>query len=132
VRRLAALAPAVLLLACAAAPPPRFPPLPAGLDDRAARASLSRFARALEAGRLEEAHALLSSRWREAYTPARLAVDLAGAGPSAREAATRLLAAVERGAGLERSGGRARLALGDGRAALLVAEGGAWRVDALE
>lgn len=126
---LAALAAAAL--ACAGAPP-RPQPLPAGLDDRAARASLSRFAEALEAGRLEEAHALLSERWRHVYTPGRLRLDLAGAGPLAREAAARALAAARAGAPVERDGATARLPLDGGGAAVLVAEGGAWRVDGLE
>jgi hypothetical protein len=117
-------------LACAVARP--HPPLPEGLDEPAARASLARFAGALQAARFEEAHALLSARWRTAYTPGRLALDLGGAGSPAREAAGRVLAAVGGGASLDLSGGRATLPLGVGRAAVLVAEGGSWRVDALE
>jgi hypothetical protein len=105
---------------------------PAGLDDCAARETLSRFAHALDAGRFEEAHALLSERWRSAYTPGRLAVDFAGAGPAAREAAGRVLAALDAGGAPELRGGTARLPLGSGRGAVLVAEGGGWRVDALE
>jgi hypothetical protein len=124
----AALAAAVL--ACAGARP--YPPLPEGLDEAAARASLSRFARALEAGRLDEALALLSARWRAAYTPGRLARDLAGAGPYGREERERVLAALAARGALEVGAGRARLPLGPGRAAVLVAEGGSWRVDALE
>ncbi|HET7824547.1 MAG TPA: hypothetical protein VFK90_04405 [Anaeromyxobacter sp.] len=121
---------AAAALACAGARP--YPPLPEGLDDGAARASLARFARALEASRFDEAAALLSARWRAAYTPGRLALDFGGAGPSAREAAERVLAALDARAPLEMSGGRARLPVGPGRSAVLVAEGGAWRVDALE
>jgi len=127
--RFAALAAAALGCATAA---PRAPDLPAGLDDGAARASLERFARDLEQGRFDDAHRLLSARWRDAYTPGRLAMDFGGGGPAAREAAGRVLAALSAGSALERSGGRARLPLGDGRAALLVAEGGGWRVDAIE
>jgi hypothetical protein len=126
----AAAAAAAVWLACAGPRP--YAPLPEGLDDGAARAALSRFARAIESSRCDEALALLSARWRAAYTPGRLALDLGGAGPSAREAAARVLAAVEARAPLELSEGRARLPLGPGRAAVLVAEGGAWRVDALE
>ena len=103
-----------------------------GLDDDAAREVLARFCRALEASRWDEGHALLSSRWREAYTPARLAADRAGAGPAAGEAASRALAAAEAGAPVAREGPRALLSVGPGRAAVLVAEGGGWRVDALE
>lgn len=127
--RLAALLPAAVL-ACAGARP--HPPLPEGLDEAAARASLSRFSGALEAARFEEAHALLSARWRAAYTPGRLALDFGGAGSPAREAAARVRAAAGAGARLELSGGRATLPLAPGRAAVLVAEGGGWRVDALE
>lgn len=130
--RLLAAALAAAALACAGLGARPYPPLPEGLDDGAARASLARFAAALEAGRLDEAHALLSARWRRVYTPGRLRLDLAGAGPGAREAAGRILALVRAGAPLEREGQRARLPLPGGGAAALVAEDGAWRVDALE
>jgi hypothetical protein len=134
VSRLAALiAAAVLGLACAGAGGGRgFPPPPVGTDDAAAREVLGRFARALEAGRFDEAHALLSARWQAAYTPGRLALDFRGGGPAAREAAGRVLSRVAAGDPLERSRDAARLAVGGGRAAVLVAEAGAWRVDALE
>jgi hypothetical protein len=121
---------AAAALACAGAP--AYPPPPVGLDDGAARAALARFARALEGARFDEAQALLSSRWRAAYGPGRLALDFGGAGPAAREAAGRVLAALASGAPLELRSGRARLPLDGGRAAVLVAEGGGWRVDALE
>jgi hypothetical protein len=105
---------------------------PSGLDDGAGREVLRRFARAVEAGRPAEALPLLSARWRTAYTPERLAADLAGAGPAARDAAARVLAALDTGVALERGAAGARLPVGTGRAAVLVPEGGAWRVDALE
>lgn len=129
-RAVATAAIAVLALGCAAARAQPSPP--AGLDDRAARATLVRFASALQALRYDEAHALLSTRWRAAYTPGRLALDFAGAGPAAREAAERALAAATSGAPFELGQGRALLPLGAGRAAALVAEAGGWRVDALE
>jgi hypothetical protein len=131
VRRLVTLAAA---LACATAGPRPIAgaPLPAGLDDAAARASLERFAKDLEQGRFEDAHRLLSARWRDAYTPGRLAMDFGGGGPAAREAAARVLSALSGGAPLQRTEGRARLPVGDGRSAVVVAEGGGWRVDALE
>jgi hypothetical protein len=91
-----------------------------------------RFADALEAGRLEEAHALLSLRWRAGSSPARLGTDLRGAGPTASDQLARVRAALAAGAPLEVSAGSARIALGGGRAAALVAEDGGWRVDALE
>ncbi|HEY6003210.1 MAG TPA: hypothetical protein VIV57_10060 [Anaeromyxobacter sp.] len=121
---------AAAALGCAAAHP--YPPLPEGLDEAAARASLERFARALGAARFDEALSLLSVRWRGAYTAARLARDFDGAGPYAREAKDRVLAALGARAAMDLGPGRARLPLGPGRAAVLVAEGGAWRVDALE
>ncbi len=128
---------AALLLACAIAcggpgGARAFPPPPAGTDDAAAREVLGRFARALDAGRFDEAHALLSTRWRAAYTPARLALDFRGAGPAAREAAARVAAQVAAEGPVERHREGARLPVGGGRAALLVAEAGSWRVDALE
>jgi hypothetical protein len=118
-------------LACASGSPRPAPP-PAGLDEAAARQVLGRFCRAVEGARWEEARALLSERWREAYTPARLAVDRAGGGPAAGEAASRALAAMAAGTPLAREGDRALFPVGPGRAAVLVAEGGGWRVDALE
>jgi hypothetical protein len=130
-RRALALAVATAL-ACAGAPAPPFPPPPAATDEAAAREVLGRFARAVEAGRFEEAHALLSARWRTAYTPGRLALDFRGAGPGAREAAARVLARLAAGDPVALGPDGARLALGGGRAAVLVAEAGGWRVDALE
>jgi hypothetical protein len=132
VRRLRPIALALAALACATAAGRAGAPLPAGLDETAARASLERFARDLEQGRFDDAHRLLSARWRDAYTPGRLAMDFGGGGPAARDAAARVLAALSSGAPVERSAASARLPLGEGRAAVLVAEGGAWRVDALE
>ncbi len=131
-RRLPAAALAAAL-ACATAAPKAPPPLPQGLDDAAARASLERFARDLGQGRFDDAQRLRSARWRDAYpAPGRLAMDFGGGGPAAREAAARVLAALASGAALERSGPRARLPVGEGRAAVVVAEDGSWRVDAVE
>lgn len=123
----------VLALGCAGGGAAgRLPPPPAGRSEDAARAVLGRFAAALEGGRWDEAHALLAARWRAGYTPARLAVDFAGAGPAGRECAERLRAALAAAAPLAREASRAVLPLGAGRAAVLVAEDGGWRVDALE
>jgi hypothetical protein len=119
--------------ACAGAGGARaFPPPPAGSDDGAAREVLARFARALEEARFDEAHALLSARWRAEYSPGRLALDFRGAGPAAREAAAAVAARIAAGEPIARSPDGARLSVGGGRAALLVAEAGGWRVDALE
>jgi hypothetical protein len=131
-------APAAVLcaaaLSCAGAPipPEGAEPARAGLGDPAARATLERFGEALEAGRFDEAYELLSSRWRAAYSPGRLRLDLAGAGPAAREATDRALSLLRQGAPLRREKRTARLDLPGGGAAVLVAEEGAWRVDALE
>lgn len=129
----ALLAAAVLCAACAGGTHGRRAGgLPAGGDDGAAREVLGRFAAALEAGRFDEAHALLSARWRAAYGPGRLALDFRGAGPDGRAAVARVLAGLSAREPLERSAAEARLATGNGRAAMLVLEAGAWRVDALE
>ncbi len=94
-------------------------------------AVLARFVDALEAGRWAQAGGLLSARWRSGYTPARLRADYAGAGPLAREAAARVQSAIRVGTPLQVEDGRAWLPVLGGRA-LLVAEEGGWRVDALE
>lgn len=130
-RSLALLAAAALACAGPGAPRPLAPP-PPGLDDAAAREVLGRFAGALEAGRFEDAHALLSARWRQAYTPGRLALDFKGAGAWGRESAARVSARIAAGEPLVRGPATARLPTGEGRNALLVQEAGGWRVDALE
>ncbi|WP_248356797.1 hypothetical protein [Anaeromyxobacter oryzae] len=134
-RRLAFLAPLLVVAsACAgaggAASAGAAPPRGLGVED--ARVVLSRFAVAVEAGRWPEAWALLSVRWRQAYTPSRLSVDYAGGGPAAREAASRVIALVAGGAPVRVEGALAVLPVGTDRAAVLVAEDGGWRVDALE
>jgi len=92
---------------------------------------LSTFVEAVEGGLWGEAVALLSARWRARYTPERLEADYLGAGPLARETAARALEALRAGAPLRLEEGRAELPVPGGRA-LLVAEAGGWRVDALE
>lgn len=94
-------------------------------------AVLARFIDAIEAGRWSQAGGLLSARWRSTYTPSRLQADYAGAGPLAREAAARVQAALRAGTPVQVEDGRAFLPVAGGRA-LLVAEEGGWRVDALE
>ena len=133
-RRLAVLVAlgSALASACAGGPRSGDRAPPAGLSEAAAAEVLGRFCRALEDGRLEEAHALLSSRGRTAYPPGRLALDRAGAGPAAAEAATRVLAALAAGVPVVREGDRAVLAVDASRAAVVVAEEGSWRVAALE
>jgi hypothetical protein len=123
---------AAAALACAGPAASRTSPPARGLSAGDARAALLRFTEALEAGRLEEAHALLSARWRAGGSPARLGTDLRGAGPTAQDQLARVRAALASGAPVEVSDGAARVPLGGGRAASLVAEDGGWRVDALE
>lgn len=131
-RDVLALLAALALAAGCAGPGASGGPLPAGTDDGAARAVLARFARSLEAGRFDDAHALLSARWRAVYTPGRLALDFRGAGAQGREASARVLARLAAAAPIERSEAVARLPAADGRAAVLVLEDRGWRVDALE
>ncbi len=130
--------PALLALACALASACAGPsaagtarPGIPGSPPEPPAAVLTRFVDALEAGRWTQAGGLLSARWRAAYTPARLAADYAGAGPLAREAVARVQTAIRAGTPLVVEDGRAWLPVGAGRA-LLVAEEGGWRVDALE
>jgi hypothetical protein len=127
--RLAALA-AALALSCAG--PAGAGAVPTGRSEAAARDALRRFADAAEAGRWTEAYALLSARWRGAYTPARLQADWRGAGPVGREAAERVRALLTAGEPLAGDPARRVLAVGEGRAAVVVLEDGGWRVDALE
>ncbi len=119
---------AACLAACAGAPRPALPP-----GEAAARAALADFAGAAEAGRWEEAFALLSARWRARTTPARLAEDWRTSGPVGPEAAARVRVLLAAGAPLALRTGEATLAVGEGKAARLVLEAGAgWRVDSLE
>jgi hypothetical protein len=122
---------AALALGCAAAGRP-VDPVPSGRSEAAAREVLVRFAGAVEGERWPEAYALLSARWRAAYTPTRLALDARGAGPVGREAAERVRALLAAGTPLAGDGNRRTLPVGTGRAAVLVLEQGGWRVDALE
>jgi len=103
------------------------------LSEAAAREVLAKAARAIRSGRWIDAWTLLSARWRAAATPGRLAADYQGAGPVAQESADRVVALLESGAPLTQPApGRLELPVGPGRAARLVTEGGAWRVDSLE
>ena len=106
--------------------------LPAGHGEDAARETLSRFARDVQERRWQDAYALLSARWRAAYTPSRLAADWDGAGPIGREESERVLALLAAGVSLVPEGGRLALPVGTGRRAVVVLEDGGWRVDALE
>jgi hypothetical protein len=122
---------AALAIGCAGARHPAAP-LPSGRSEAAAREALGRFAGAVEAERWPEAYALLSARWRAAYTPTRLALDARGAGPVGREAAERVQALLAAGTPLAGEGATRTLPVGSGRAAILVLEADGWRVDALE
>ena len=116
-----------VLAACAA---PQRPP--AASPAEAAGAALSRFVGAVDGGRWPEAWSLLSARWRARETPERLAADLAASGPVGSSAVARARAALAAGALPDVKGRSASLAVAQGRAAALVEEDGAWRVDALE
>jgi hypothetical protein len=118
---------AALLAAACAAPAPRT-----HADRDGARAALEAFSAAVAAERWDEAYALLSARWRARETPARLAGDLAASGPVGRDALGRVRALLAAGAPLSTDGDSAALPVGSDRAARLLLEGGAWRVDALE
>jgi hypothetical protein len=120
---------AVLLAACAAAQRPS-----AGAEGPAlaSREVLARFASAVDEGRWPEAWTLLSARWRARETPERLAADLAASGPVGTSAVARAKAALAMGALPEVNGRSAALAVGQGKAAVLLLEDGSWRVDALE
>ena len=120
---------AVLLAACAAA---QRPSAGAAAPALAAREALSRFASAVDEGRWPEAWALLSARWRARETPERLAADLAASGPVGPSAVARAKAALASGALPDVKGRSASLAVGQGKAAVLLLEDGSWRVDALE
>jgi ABC-type glycerol-3-phosphate transport system substrate-binding protein len=122
------LAACLLLAACAGAAPSGA----GGGEPAAAAEALSRFAAAVRSGRLDEAWPLLSARWRARTTPATLAADLEAAGNVGRGAAERVQAALAAGERPAVDGNRASLAVGEGKAALLLREGGAWRVEALE
>ena len=120
----------LLSLACAApGPAPVSPPAAAEGD---ARAVLDRFSAAVSAGRWDEAYPLLSAKWRARATPSRLASDLAASGVVGREAVERVRALLAVGSPVPENGDVATLAVAGDKAARLVREGGAWRVDALE
>ncbi len=124
----AGLAACLLLSACAGARPPPA----AGDPAEEAGRVLSCFAAAVREGRLDEAWPLLSARWRAGSTPASLAADLEASGPAGRDAAERAQALLAAGRRPAVEGARAALEVGEGKAARLVLEDGAWRVDALE
>jgi hypothetical protein len=126
------LVPAVLAAGCAGPRVAAVPALPAGRDEGTARETLRRFARDLEDRRFADAYALLSARWRAAYTPGLLAADWDASGPVGREEAERVLALVDAGAPLVARGEALALGVGAGREARLVPDAGGWRVDALE
>jgi hypothetical protein len=97
-----------------------------------ARAVLDRFSAAVSAGHWDAAYPLLSARWRARATPSRLASDLAASGAVGRDAVERVRALLAAGSPVPVDGDVATLAVAGDKAARLVREGGAWRVDALE
>lgn len=98
-------------------------------DDEAARAVVTRFLAAIDAGDFEAVFADLSSALRARYTPARLKSDFA-AEPAAAGRLQRIRSALG-GAWVSTVAGP-QLPLGDGRALKLQREGGALKVAALE
>jgi len=120
---------AALLVALGCAAPNAVAP-PSG--EGQARAVLDTFAAAVDGGRWGVAYALLSPRWRARVTPVRLASDLAASGAVGRDAVRRVRALLAAGVPVPEHGEVATLAVGEGKAARLVREGAAWRVDALE
>jgi hypothetical protein len=127
----ARLAACLLLAACAGTRPPPGAGDPSGSTEEAGGV-LWRLAAAVREGRPDEAWPLLSARWRARSTPASLAADLEASGRVGRDAAERAQALLAAGQRPVVEGGRATLAVGEGKAARLVLEDGAWRVDALE
>ncbi len=121
----------VLLLALACAAPAPFPGPPPGPESDA-RAVLDRFSAAVAGGRFDVAYPLLSARWRSRATPSQLASDLAASGAVGRDAVERVRALLAAGAPVSVNGDTAALPIAGDKAARLVREGGAWRVDALE
>jgi hypothetical protein len=121
-----------LLLSLGCAAPGRSPVSPPGAAEGNARAVLDRFSAAVSAGRWDEAYPLLSARWRASATPSRLASDLAASGTVGRDAVERVRALLASGSPVPVDGDVATLPVAGDKAARLVREGGAWRVDALE
>ena len=119
---------AALAVAIACAAPSPRPPGP----DVDPRTVLDRFCAAVDRERWGEAYPLLSARWRARETPARLASDLAAAGPVGRDAVRRVRSLLAAGAALAVRADAATLAVGADRAARVVREPEGWRVDALE
>ena len=115
---------ALLLGGCATTAGPARPGPEASAGPEQA---LRRFLAAAGEGDFARAHALLSARWRERVSPARLAADFE------REPLARRRLELAAAAGpVRQEGGRAVLPVGPGRAVVLVEEGGAWKVDRLE
>jgi hypothetical protein len=106
--------------ACATTPqPPRAP------DDATPQAAASRFLDAVEAGRWDDAYQLLSARWRERLTPARLQADREQGGALAQDKLERARIALREAPTIE--GDQASF----GGAIRLEKESGGWRIDGL-
>ncbi len=120
------------LISLGCAGPGRAPVPPPSVAEGDARAVLDRFSAAVSAGHWDAAYPLLSARWRARATPSRLASDLAASSPVGRDAVERVRALLAAGSPVPVDGGVATLAVAGDKAARLVREGGAWRVDALE
>jgi hypothetical protein len=117
-RPVAAIAIVALAPACAATQRP-----PPAADDATPRAAATRFLEAVEAGRWDDAYALLSARWRERLTPERLAADRRQGGALAKDHLDRARIALRGEPSI--SGDEARF----DKALRLVREADGWRVD---
>ena len=130
--RAAAVAWIVALASCrTAAPPSPSSAAPSAVsgDAGGARALAEAFLQAAERGDHRAVWKLLAPELRARYVPERLAADFA-VEPLAKERLARVRAALDQGFTVR--GDQATLALGAGRAFVLVKEQGAWRVAALE
>lgn len=121
-----------LLLACVTSAGGRRQAAKPPDSDAGPRAVLAQFVAAIEAQRWSEAYTMLSARWRVQLTPARLATDYAGSEAVGRGATARVKGLLAGGALLVVGKERAVLPVGEGRAAVVLLEGDAWKVDALE
>lgn len=114
---------AIVALATAGCATTQRPPAPA--EEDTPQAAATRFLDAVEAGRWDDAYALLSARWRERLTPERLAADRQQGGALAKDRLERARLALR-----EAPATQADEARFDG-ALSLKRESGGWRIDGL-
>ncbi|MGV3621390.1 MAG: hypothetical protein ACO1OB_11270 [Archangium sp.] len=121
----------VLMSACVTAPVKKPVPVVVPPVDAAAapRATVDAFLVAVDAGKFDDVHGLLSASLRERYDAPRLAADFANE-PNARQRVDAIRAARSRA--FELSDSAASLPLQHGRQLRLVREAAAWKIAALE